>query len=84
MSYQTPRTIVSTLEEISRNEIVLPAIQRELVWSPEQICRLFDSLMQGYPFGVFLYWLVRPENSRDYKFYDFILNYHQFSTGSFP
>ena len=78
MSYQTPRAIVSTLEEIRRGEIVLPAIQRELVWSPAQICRLFDSLMQGYPFGVFLYWLVRPENSRDYKFYDFILNYHQY------
>ena len=77
MSYQTPRTIVSTLEEISRGEIVLPAIQRELVWSPEQICRLFDSLMQGYPFGVFLYWLVRAENSSAYKFYDFILDYHE-------
>lgn len=82
MSYQTPRTIVNTLEEIRRGEIVLPAIQRELVWSPEQICRLFDSLMQGYPFGVFLYWLVRSENSRDYKFYDFILNYHQWGDRS--
>ena len=77
MSYQTPRTIVSTLEEIRRGEIVLPAIQRELVWSPRQISRLFDSLMQGYPFGVFLYWLVKPENSQNFKFYDFILNYHQ-------
>ena len=77
MSYQTPRTIFSTLEEIRRGEIVLPAIQRELVWSPDQICKLFDSLMQGYPFGVFLYWLVRPESSREYKFYDFILDYHQ-------
>jgi hypothetical protein len=29
---------------------VLPAIQREFVWKPEQIEKLFDSLMQGYPF----------------------------------
>ncbi len=77
MSYQTARTIISTLEEIRRGEIVLPAIQRELVWSPNQISRLFDSLMQGYPFGVFLYWLVKPENSQNYKFYDFIVKFHQ-------
>ena len=32
-----------------------PAIQREFVWKPEQIAKLFDSLMQGYPFGTFLF-----------------------------
>ena len=41
---------------------MLPAIQREFVWGPDQICRLFDTLMQGYPFGTFLYWQVEPEN----------------------
>ena len=24
------------------------------VWRPEQVCNLFDSLMQGYPFGEFM------------------------------
>ena len=51
--YQSPVTIEHTLKKIERNRIVLPAIQREFVWRPEQICRLFDSLMQGYPFGTF-------------------------------
>jgi len=56
---------------------VLPAIQREFVWKPEQIERLFDSLMQGYPFGTFLFWKVDPVTSGKFKFYDFVLNYHQ-------
>jgi hypothetical protein len=47
------------------------------VWKPEQIGRLFDSLMQGYPFGTFLFWKVEPATSGKFKFYDFVLNYHQ-------
>ncbi len=75
--YQTGNTIKNTLAEILRHDLVLPAIQREFVWRPEQIYRLFDSLMQGYPFGTFLYWRVDPENSGMFKFFDFVLNYHQ-------
>lgn len=75
--YQTGDTIQKTLDAIHRHDLVLPAIQREFVWRPAQICRLFDSLMQGYPFGTFLYWRVEPENSVKYKFFDFVLNYHQ-------
>jgi uncharacterized protein with ParB-like and HNH nuclease domain len=56
--YQTGDTIKQTLEDIRQNKFVLPAIQREFVWQPEQIARLFDSLMQGYPFGTFLFWKV--------------------------
>ncbi len=33
--------------------------------------------MQGYPFGTFLFWKVQPETSGKFKFYDFVLNYHQ-------
>ena len=75
--YQTGDTIQKTLDEIQRHELVLPAIQREFVWRPEQIYRLFDSLMQGYPFGTFLYWRVEPENSGKFNFYDFVLDYHE-------
>lgn len=56
--------------------MVLPAIQREFVWRPDQIYRLFDSLMQGYPFGTFLYWRVNPENSEKFNFFGFLLEYH--------
>jgi hypothetical protein len=75
--YQTGETIKTTLEEIQQTKFVLPAIQREFVWQPEQIARLFDSLMQGYPFGTFLYWKVDRQNSNRYTFYGFVRDYHQ-------
>ena len=52
-AFQTPITIQKALGAIERREYVLPAIQREFVWWPEQIECLFDSLMQGYPIGSF-------------------------------
>ncbi len=75
--YQLGGTIKQALDKIISNEYVLPAIQREFVWSPDQICRLFDSLMQGYPFGEFLFWRLEPEHSADYRYYGFVLDYHQ-------
>ena len=75
--YQSGLTIKDALESVSKNLYVLPAIQREFVWKPEQICRLFDSLMQGYPFGTFLFWKVEPEKSAQFKFYGFVQNYHE-------
>ena len=33
--------------------------------------------MQGYPFGEFLFWRIEPERSADYRYYGFVLNYHQ-------
>ena len=38
---------------------------------------LFDSLMRDYPIGSFLFWKVQSENIERYKFYDFMLNYHE-------
>lgn len=75
--YQTGGNIKDALENVSKNLYVLPAIQREFVWKPDQICRLFDSLMQGYPFGTFLFWKVEPEESSKFKFYGFVQNYHE-------
>jgi hypothetical protein len=75
--YQSGLTIKDALEAISKNLYVLPAIQREFVWNPVQICRLYDSLMQGYPFGTFLFWKVEPEKSAQFKFYGFVQNYHE-------
>ena len=75
--YQTGRTIKDTLEQIIGGRFVLPAIQREFVWKPEQIYKFFDSLMQGYPFGTFLYWQVETENAKELKFYEFMRHYHE-------
>ncbi|MBC2900636.1 DUF262 domain-containing protein [Streptomyces cupreus] len=77
MSFQTPITIASALERIHRREYVLPAIQREFVWSRDKITRLFDSLMRGYPIGSFLMWQVQEGNSGRFTFYDFMRDYHE-------
>ena len=75
--HQQGGTIENALDSIASHEYVLPAIQREFVWQPEQVCNLFDSLMQGYPFGEFMLWRVAPENSGKYRWYDFVREYHQ-------
>ena len=72
MSFQTPITIAKAIENIQSNHYVLPAIQREFVWSDEQIERLFDSLMRGYPIGSFLFWKIKPEKLTDFQFYRFM------------
>ena len=75
--YKPGGTIADVLKRIQNKTYVLPAIQREFVWKPEQIEKLFDSLMQGYPFGTFLFWKVEAATSSKFKFYDFVLHYHQ-------
>jgi hypothetical protein len=82
--YQSGLKIKEALDAVSKNLYVLPAIQREFVWGPEQICRLFDSLMQGYPFGTFLFWKVEPEKSSDFTFYGFVQNYHERNAAHCP
>lgn len=75
--YQKGESIEDTLKDIQSNSLVLPAIQREFVWNPDQIYRFFDSIMQGYPFGTLLFWRVEAENSDKFNFYDFVINYHE-------
>jgi len=77
MGIQTPMTIAKAIENIQFNHYVLPAIQREFVWDSEQIQRLFDSLMRGYPIGLFLFWGVKPGNLQDFEFYRFMDHYHE-------
>lgn len=54
MRFETPITIAKAIENIQSNQYILPAIQREFVWSDKQIENMFDSLMRGYPIGSFL------------------------------
>ena len=74
MSYlnTTIRDLIT--EKIGRNTF-LPAIQREYVWSPYQVEKLFDSLMCGYPISSFLFWRIREENKKDWISYDFIRDF---------
>ena len=75
--HQQGGTIKEALDSIASHGYVLPAIQREFVWRPEQVCNLFDSVMQGYPFGEFMFWRVEAQNSGQYRWYDFVREYHR-------
>lgn len=77
MAYESPLTIADVVKDISANKYVLPSIQREFVWSTSQIEKLFDSVMQDYPFGAFLFWELFKEQNTLYDFYSFLQNYHE-------
>ena len=66
MPFGLPITIKEATDRIHKKEYLLPAIQREFVWSSDQIEMLFDSLMRGYPISSFLFWKVERDNQKNY------------------
>jgi hypothetical protein len=48
--------IINLVEQVKHEDIVLPAIQRDFVWSEAKIEKLFDSIMRGYPIGIVFLW----------------------------
>lgn len=77
MAYETPITIKKAIDNIKKRHYILPSIQREFVWSTEQIEMLFDSLMRDYPISTFLFWKVDKNKIKDFQFYEFLKNYHE-------
>ncbi|MFZ2166777.1 MAG: DUF262 domain-containing protein [Propionibacteriaceae bacterium] len=75
MGHKEPMTIATALRLVQRNELILPAIQREYVWKPSQVIKIFDSVLRGYPVGSFLSWKVLPETIGKFKFYGFLKDY---------
>ena len=78
MAYEK-KNIKAVIEEINSRKIYLPAIQRKYVWDDDQITRLMDSIMLGYPIGTFLFWKVRKSiiNKKEYSMYEFIKDFHE-------
>ena len=77
MAFQTALTIKETITNIDGKKYLLPSIQREFVWNVDQITKLFDSLMLGYPIGSFLFWEVEGANTKEFIFYEFLRDYHE-------
>lgn len=73
--YDQRVTINEAVRQIQSQNYLLPAIQREIVWERDQITDLFDSVLQGYPIGTFLYWDLEDENRDEYTMYGFIQHY---------
>lgn len=75
MSQFQGKKIIEVLQMIQNYDLVLPAFQREYVWKPEQVERLFDSLMKGYPINSMLFWKVGKDIKGNYKFYKMLDKY---------
>lgn len=66
-------TIYEALQNIQNGKYVMPAFQRQYVWSMEQIEKLWDSILLDYPIATFLFWHVNDDNvSWDTYFCNFL------------
>lgn len=76
--YEKAISIKEAIDHITNRDYLLPAIQRNFVWSTHQICVLFDSIMRGYPINTFMMWdISSPQIKEDYRFYEFLKTYCQ-------
>lgn len=55
-------TIYEAMANIKSGKYVMPAFQRQFVWSMEQIEKLWDSILLDYPIATFLFWHVDDNN----------------------
>lgn len=55
-------TIYEAMMNIQNGKYVMPAFQRQFVWSMEQIEKLWDSILLDYPIATFLFWHVDDNN----------------------
>lgn len=77
MAEYTPKTIYELIKEIDDGRIILPAMQRNFVWSEDKICSLFESIMRDYPIGTFLFWMINENIFKKYVFNEFIRDYDE-------
>ena len=73
MEYSPVR--VSDIIRQVNSDIYLPAIQREFVWGTDRIERLFDSIMDDFPIGSFLFWRLEQKNKDEWPVYEFIRDF---------
>lgn len=66
-------TIYEALQNIKNGKYVMPAFQRQFVWSMGQIEKLWDSMLLDYPIATFLFWHIDDSNvSWDTSFCNFM------------
>lgn len=77
MAEYTPMTIYDLIQKIDKGRVILPAMQRNFVWSENKICSLFESIMKDYPIGTFLFWMIDQNIFNKYVFNEFIRDYDE-------
>jgi len=65
--------IYNVIKRIHQNNIILPSIQRDFIWTKQQVVALYDSIMLGYPISTFLFWNIEEfDFSQNTYFYQFL------------
>jgi hypothetical protein len=59
MASHTTKSIRDLLKHIESDELVLPEIQRDFVWTRRSVMKLFESLFRSMPIGHILVWKAR-------------------------
>ncbi len=55
---ETMKINVFVEEKLTKDKILIPTFQRDFVWEPENILKLWDSIYKFYPVGSMLYWVT--------------------------
>ena len=50
------KKIMEFVDLLAKDKFLIPTFQREFVWEPENIIKLWDSIFRFYPVGSILYW----------------------------
>jgi len=77
MANWTDLKIVDCIENIDKEELVLPVVQRDFVWSMEKIQLLFDTLLKGDSFGGIMTIKDLKGKKPIFYFRQFIKNYQK-------
>src|SRR3954449_7067154 len=80
MPFETPTTVRQVVQNVLDGKYLLPSIQREFVWTTDQIEMLFDSVLRGYPISSFLFWQVPQSQVTQWQLYKFLTEYHEAKT----
>lgn len=60
----TTYDVARIVELVQKGQVRVPSFQRDFRWGREDVKRLFDSIIKGYPIGSLLLW-VRPAPEMD-------------------
>ena len=83
--YQS-KSILEVLTLAHEKQLLLPDIQREYVWEINQIEELFESILQEYPIGSFIFWKTSRKaiNEQKPNLYYFFCNFKKDETTNDP
>src|SRR5437763_13815896 len=58
------KSVSEIVEDFETENLAIPEIQRDVVWSADQTKDLIDSISQDYPCGALIYWEPRERDKQ--------------------